>query len=122
MQLTFARCVAVGKEDVVTRTLCSIVLLMAIGCSKSPTAPTEPPTQSGPNAIEMQWVAAASCAPVVLPPTQPSVSTAAITNNADGSITASWPYQSGPRTGTLYARFVNQNNVFALCSWDVADI
>ena len=105
-----------------TRTLCSLMLLMAIGCSKSPTAPTEPPTQSGPNTIELQWVAAAACAPVALPPTQPSFASAAITQNADGSVTASWPYQSGSRTGTLYARFVNQNNVFALCSWDVADV
>jgi len=110
----------------VTRTLCGLVLLFAIGCSKSqsPTAPTatEPPTQSGPPVIQLQWVAAASCAPVTLPPTQPPFSSATLTNNADGSISASWPYESGGRTGTLYARFVSQGNVYALCSWDIADV
>ena len=38
------------------------------------------------------------------------------------SITAAWPYQSGNRTGMLYARFVNEGNAWALCSWDVADV
>ena len=109
-----------------TRTLCGFLLLVAIGCSKSqsPTAPTatEPPTQSGPPVINLQWVAAASCAPVTMPPTQPPFSSATINQQADGSIMAAWPYQSGNRTGTLYARFVNEGNVWALCSWDVADV
>ena len=108
-----------------TRTLCGFMLLFAIGCSKSsPTAPTatEPPTQSGPPVIQLQWVAAASCAPVTMPPSQPPFSSATLTNQADGSITAAWPYQSGNRTGTLYARFVNEGNVYALCSWDIADV
>lgn len=35
---------------------------------------------------------------------------------------ASWPYASATRTGTLYARFVNENNTWGLCSWDVADV
>ena len=107
-----------------TRTLCGLILLIAIGCSKSPTAPTatEPPTQSGPPVIQLQWVAAASCPGVTMPPTQPAFSSATLTNQADGSITASWPYESNGRTGTLYARFVNQGGVYALCSWDIADV
>ena len=107
-----------------TRTLCGLVLLFAIGCSHSPTAPTaaDPPTQSGPPVIQLQWVAAASCAPVTMPPAQPPFSSAAITQQADGSMLAAWPYQSGNRTGTLYARFVNEGSVWALCSWDVADV
>ena len=107
-----------------TRTLCGLVLLFAIGCSKSPTAPTasDLPTQSGPPVIQLQWVAAASCAPVTMPPTQPAFSSATLTNQADGSIVASWPYQSGGRTATLYARFVNEGNAWALCSWDIADV
>jgi hypothetical protein len=72
--------------------------------------------------IQLQWVAARSCAPVALPSTQPPFSSATITQNADGSVTASWPYQSGARTGTLYARFVNENNAWGLCSWDTADV
>jgi hypothetical protein len=57
-----------------------------------------------------------------MPPTQPGFSSATIINNADGSITAAWPYQSGNRSGTLYARFVNEGNAWALCSWDIADV
>jgi len=107
--------------------LCGLVFVIALGCSKSPTAPTattstEPPTQPGPPVIQLQWMVAASCPAATLPPSQPSFASATLTNNADGSITASWPYQSGSRSGTLYARFVNQNNVWALCSWDIADV
>jgi hypothetical protein len=102
------------------------MLLIAIGCSKSsPTAPTasEPPTQSGPAVINLQWnVTAASCAPVTLPPSQPAFADASITQHSDGSVTASWPYQSGGRAARLYARFVNENNTWALCSWDIADV
>jgi hypothetical protein len=35
---------------------------------------------------------------------------------------ASWPYESNGRSVTLYARFVNENNVWGLCSWDFADL
>ena len=109
-----------------TRTLCGFMLLFAIGCSQSsptaPTPPAAPPTQSGPPVIQLQWVAAASCAPVTMPPTQPPFSSATLSNQADGSIVATWPYQSGTRSGTLYARFVNESNVYRLCSWDVADV
>ena len=73
--------------------------------------------------INLQWnVTAASCAPVATPPSQPAFSAATLTTNADGSITAAWPYQSGTRAGTLYARFVNEGGVWALCSWDIADV
>jgi len=57
-----------------------------------------------------------------MPPSQPAFASATIVNNADGSITASWPYESGGRMTTLYARFVNQGGVYALCSWDIADV
>ena len=107
-----------------TRTLCCLMLLMAIGCSQSPTAPssTEPLTASGPNAIQLRWVTAASCAPVTLPPSQPAFASATITPQPDGSVTAAWPIQDGPRSAMLYARFVNERNAWAMCSWDVADV
>ena len=57
-----------------------------------------------------------------MPPTQPAFSSATLTNQADGSIVASWPYQSGGRAATLYARFVHEGNAWALCSWDIADV
>jgi hypothetical protein len=111
----------------VTRTLCGLMLLFAIGCSNSssPTAPTPtpPPTQAGPTVINLQWnVTAPSCAPVSTPPAQPAFAEATIVRQSDTSISASWPYQSGARTGTLYAQFILENNVWGLCSWDIADV
>lgn len=105
------------------RTLCGFILLFAAACSQSPTAPTPPPTQSGPAVITLQWnVTAASCAPVTTPPSQPSTSNATIVSQTDREIRAAWPFASNGRTGTLYARFILENNVWALCSWDVADV
>jgi hypothetical protein len=109
----------------VTRTLCGFMLLFAIACSKSPTAPTsvEPPTQSGPPVIDLQWnVAASSCGPVTPSPVQPSLTTATSVQQTDTTLNAAWPYQSGARTGVLYARFVRENNAWALCTWDIADV
>jgi hypothetical protein len=109
----------------VTRTFCGLILLFAIGCSDSPTAPTPQPTptQPGPTVISLQWnVAAASCAPVTMPPSQPAFAAATIVRQSDTAVMASWPYQSGARTGTLYANFILENNVWGLCSWDIADV
>jgi len=112
----------------VKRTLCGLILLMAIGCSNSsPTAPTptqtQPPTTApGPTVIQLQWVAASGCGPVTMPPTQPAFSDATITQQGDGSIIASWPYTANGRNARLYARFVSENNAYALCSWDIADV
>ena len=109
-----------------TRTLYGLLLTFAIGCSHSPTAPTPPPTpptQSGPTVINLQWnVTAASCAPVSTPPSQPAFAAATIVRQSDTSLTASWPYESAGRSGTLYANFIFENNVWGLCSWDIADI
>jgi len=110
----------------VKRTLCGLMLLIAIGCSKSsPTAPTatEPPTQSGPAVLNLQWnVTAASCAPVTMPPSQPAFSAATIVRQSDTSVTAAWPVQSNGRAQTLYAHFVFENSTWGLCSWDIADV
>ena len=57
-----------------------------------------------------------------MPPSQPAFSAATIVRQSDTAITASWPYQSGARTGTLYANFILENNVWGLCSWDIADV
>jgi hypothetical protein len=107
--------------------LCGLVLLIAIGCSQSPTAPTPTPpptaTQPGPTVINLQWnVTAASCAPVTAPPSPPAFSAATILRQSDTTIMASWPYQSGTRQVTLVASFILENNVWGLCSWDTADV
>ena len=104
------------------RTLCCLTLLMTVACSQSsPTAPTavQPPTQAGPAVLQLSWnVTAQSCAPVTTPPTQPAFSSATIVTQTPTQVTAAWPYNSR----TLYANFVLENNVWALCSWDVADV
>jgi hypothetical protein len=111
------------REDVVKRALSAFMLLLAIGCADSPTSPTPvqtqpPPTQPGPTVLQLNWnVTAASCAPVTMPPAQPAFADATIVQSGS-AVTASWPYQSR----TLYANFVLENNVWALCSWDIADL
>jgi hypothetical protein len=57
-----------------------------------------------------------------MPPSQPPFSSATLTQQADGSIIASWPIESATRKATLYARFVKEGNVWALCTWDIADV
>jgi hypothetical protein len=120
----------VCKEDFVKLTLCGLILMMAIGCSDSPTAPTPTqttpaptPTASGPTVVTLDWaVTAASCGAPAAPPSAPSIASATIVQQSDSSLTATWPYQSNGRSVTLYARFVRENNRWALCSWDVADV
>jgi hypothetical protein len=103
----------------VKRTLCGLMLLTVIGCSESPTAPTSAPSI----AAQLRWnVTSASCAPVSQPPTQPDFSTARISEDGSGRVTASWPYMMNNRSATLYAHFVRENGGWAMCSWDVADI
>jgi hypothetical protein len=101
------------------------MLSFAIGCSSanSPTSPTptqtQPPTQSGPTVLQVNWnVTAQSCGPVPAPPAQPAFADATIVKRGDTGFVAAWPYQSG----RLYATFVLENNTWALCSWDVADV
>jgi hypothetical protein len=69
--------------------------------------------------LQLSWNATApSCAPVTMPPAQPAFADATIVKQNDTNATAAWPYQGQ----TLYANFVFENNVWALCSWDIADL
>ena len=82
-----------------------------------------PPTASGPAVVTLNWnVTAASCAPVSTPPSQPAFADATIVRESDTALTAAWPVQANGRSATLYAHFVVENNVWALCSWDIADV
>ena len=102
-----------------TRTLCGLMLLFAIGCSQSPTAPTS----ASPVAGELRWnVVSAACAPTAAPSPPPDFSRATIKEQADGSITATWQHFANNREGILYARFIRENGAWAMCSWDVADV
>lgn len=101
------------------RALCCLSLLVAVGCSQSPTAPTSSPSL----AAQLQWnVTSAACAPVATPPSQPTFAAATIVSQPDGAVIASWPYDANGRNQTLYARFVRENGSWAMCSWDIADI
>ena len=102
-----------------TRTFCGLMLLFAIGCSQSPTSPTS----ASPIAAQLNWnVVSAACAPVTPPSPQPDFSSATISEQPDGSITASWQHFANNREGILYARFVRENGSWAICSWDTADV
>lgn len=104
------------------RTLCCLTLLLTVACSQaSPTSPTttQPPTQSGPAVLQLNWnVTAPSCAPVTMPPAQPAFADATIIKQGDTNVTAAWPHNSQ----MLYANFVFENNSWGLCSWDIADV
>ena len=101
-----------------TRTLCGLMLLFAIGCSQSPTAPTSAP----PLVSELRWnVVSASCAPMTPPSPPPDFSRATVKEQLDGSVTASWQWFTNNREGILYARFIRENGGWAMCSWDIAD-
>ena len=102
-----------------TRTLCGLVLLFAIGCSQSPTAPTSTPAI----ATQLNWnVVSAACAPSTPPSPAPEFSRATVKEEPDGSVIASWQHVANNREGILYARFVKENGVWKMCSWDVADV
>lgn len=102
------------------RALCCLSLLVVVGCSQS--SPTSP-TPSSSVAAQLQWnVTSASCAPVATPPAQPTFAAAQITSQPDGSVIASWPYDANGRPSTLYARFIRENGLWAMCSWDIVDI
>ena len=101
------------------RLFCCFVLLLAIGCSQSPTGPSQAPSIAG----QLSWnVRSTTCAPVTPPSPEPAFSAATITPEPDGSVTASWPHTMNNRSMTLYARFVRENGAWAMCSWDVADV
>ena len=102
-----------------TRTLCGLMLLFAIGCSNltdGADAGTDTTTDAvGTNGDQSSMECgrrimraghdAAVATARLLP--RPSC------RQSDDSITASWPYQSGNRTGTLYANFIFENNAWA---------
>ena len=98
-----------------TRTLCGLMLLFAIGCSQSPTAPTPASNRRavGTTVINLQWnVIAASCAPVTTPPSQPAFAAATIVRQSDTSRHRALAVSNRAiATGTLYAHFVIENNV-----------
>lgn len=97
---------------------CVCALIAACACA-SPTGPT----REVDLASQLSWrVFATSCGLSTAPSPQPEFSTAKITQQSDGSVTASWPYVLNGRDVTLYARFVRENGAWAMCSWDTADV
>ena len=106
---------------------CVFALVATIACSDSlsPTSPSSTSPSRASAATALRWdvmSTSASCAPASLPSPQPAFSTAVMTNQPDGSVTASWPYQLNGREVTLYAHFVRENGSWAMCSWDTADV
>lgn len=99
--------------------MCVMTLVVSAACSNSPTSPSEVNAAAGP----LRWdVLATACAPVAPPSPQPDLSTARIQSQSATSLTASWPYSINGRSATLYATFMRENGVWAMCSWDTADV
>jgi hypothetical protein len=95
-------------------------LAAACACSSSPTAPT----RNVDLATQLSWrvlSTSSSCAATALPWPQPEFSAAAIRQQPDGAVVASWPYVVNGRQMTLHTRFVRENGTWAMCSWDTAD-
>lgn len=98
---------------------CVFALVTAIACSESPTAPSRAPAVNS----QLRWdVISTTCAPVSAPSPQPEISSATVVTQPDGSVMASWPYTLNGRSVMLYARFVQENGTYAMCSWDTADV
>ena len=96
-----------------------MMLVVSAACSNSPTAPSPVNAVAGP----LRWdVLATACAPVAPPSSQPDLSHARIQSQSDSVLTASWPYTVNGRSATLYATFIRENGVWAMCSWDTADV
>ena len=99
--------------------MCVLLLVVSAACSNSPTAPSPVNAVAGP----LRWdVLATACPPVAPPSSQPDLSTARIQSQSNNSLTASWPYTVNGRSATLYATFIRENGVWAMCSWDTADL
>jgi hypothetical protein len=89
-----------------------------------PTAPTAATPQPGPGvSTVLRWdIKAPACQSTSAPNPLPDPSSARMTNEPDGSITASYPYTLNGRSVLLYANFVPVNGAWAVCSWDTADV
>lgn len=98
-------------------------LVAAIACSDNSLSPASPSPASA--ATDLRWNVMSTspgCGALTPPSPQPLFSAASLTNEPDGSLTASWPYQVNGREVLLYARFVRENGSWAMCSWDTADV
>lgn len=101
------------------RLLPSVSALIAACACSSPTAPT----RAVDLASQLSWrVLATSCGLTAAPSPPPELGAARIQQEADGSVTASWPYLRDGREVRLYARFIRENGTWAMCSWDTADV
>ena len=106
---------------------CVFALVVTIACSDSlsPTSPSPTSPSRASAATALRWdvmATAASCTAESPPSPQPAFSTAVMTNQPDGSVIASWPYQLNGREVTLYAHFIRENDSWAMCAWDTADV
>ena len=102
-----------------------LVALISAGCSKDmPASPTAATPQPGPGvSTTLRWdIQAPACQSTVAPSPLPDPSSARMTTEPNGSITASYPYTKNGRPVLLYANFVAVNGAWAMCSWDTADL
>ena len=106
------------------RHLLLCVGLLSAACSQTPTAPTLVREEPIPLAGKLHWevMASSGCPATATPNPKPDLSTASLHQERDGSITASWQVEKAGRPAILYANFIEHNGVWAMCSWDTADV
>lgn len=112
------------------RLLIAATLLVAAGCSNSPTSPTPVTTVTPPVVVvtpttdrtTLHWeIMAPGCAPLLAPSPLPDSNLADRINLADGSLSVSWNYRTRGLNSLLYARFVEGSGTMNLCTWDTAN-
>ena len=99
--------------------------LCAVGCSETPLSPTEVGRGSAAaTAPRLRWdLVAPGCTPRTPPSPIPETASARVSQEADGSIRASWDHVfPGGGTGLLYAKFVPSGTEWLLCFWDTASV
>jgi hypothetical protein len=117
-------------------------LVLAAGCSGSPTSPSPltelPVAQSlttaspgagasddeSPRTLPIRWdVSAPGCSPPPAPNPLPDPNHARLSPGQNGMTVASWWWQtSGGRSVLLVAHFLEHEGMLKLCSWDTSDV
>lgn len=106
------------------------ILLVAIGCSDTPTAPsptptpTPTPTPPPPASRTLRWdITASGCTPAPPPNPLPDPTRGSFLDARDGLQPVTWDYQSAAgQRGILTALFREVGSEWHICSWELSDL
>ncbi|MCC7176990.1 MAG: hypothetical protein IT177_01225 [Acidobacteria bacterium] len=116
-------------------------LVLAAGCSGSPTSPSAlvqspvaearsvaSPGEGAPagdtnGTPALRWdVVAPGCTPRPVPSPLPDPTDARLSPGPNGMTAASWSWTSAGRDVLLIAYFIEHDGMLKLCSWDTSDV